>query len=108
MNKFIRHLYIIAFCVLMVNRVTAQNADTMIYLAQSARSVGFGFPVLNYSLLSSLNHSGYSLSFHSTRFREKPEYLTQFHQHFEMGVLYNQANDSYITTLGFNGGWSRH
>ena len=68
----------------------------------------FGFPVLNYSLLSSLNHSGYSLSFHSTRFREKSKYLTQFHQHFEIGILYNQANDSYVTTLGFNGAWSRH
>ena len=79
----------------------------MIYRSQLVRSVGLGFPVLNYSLLSSLNHSGYSLGFHSTRFREKPEYLTQFHQHFEIGILYNQANDSYITTLGFNGGWSR-
>ena len=80
----------------------------MIYRSHSVRSIGFGFPVLNYSLLSSLNHSGYSLSFHSTRFREKPEHLTQFHQHFEIGILYNQANDSYITLLDFNGGWSRH
>jgi len=26
----------------------------------------------------------------------------------QIGVLHNNANDSYITTLGFNGGWSRH
>ena len=80
----------------------------MIYRSQSVRSVGFGFPALNYSLLSSLNHSGYSISFHSTRFREKPEHLMQFHQHFEIGMLYNKANNSYITVLDFNGGWSRH
>jgi len=80
----------------------------MIYRSQSVRSVGLGFPILNYSLLSSLNHSGYSLSFHSTRFREKPEHFSQFYQHFEIGILYNNANDSYITKLGFNGGWSRH
>jgi len=92
---------------LILSRATAQNADTMIYRSQSVRSVGFGIPVLNYSLLSSLNHSGYSLSFHSVRFREKPKYLTQFHQHFEIGILYNHANDSYITALDFNGGWSR-
>ena len=80
----------------------------MIYRSQLTRSVGLGFPVLNYSLLSPLNHSGYSLGFHSTRFREKPEYLTQFHQHFEIGILYNKANDSYMTILDFKGGWSRH
>jgi len=92
---------------LIMGRVAAQSADTMIYRSQSVRSAGFGFPVLNYSLLSPLNHSGYSLSFHSVRFREKPDYLTQFHQQFEIGILYNQANDSYITTLNFNGGWAR-
>ena len=108
MNYSVKVLCFTTFFVLMTGRVAAQNADTMIYRSQSVRSVGFGFPVINYSLLSSLNHSGYSISFHSTRFREKPEHLTQFHQHFEIGILYNQANDSYITTLGFNGAWSRH
>jgi hypothetical protein len=86
----------------------AQNDDTLYYRSQSVRSVGFGFPVLNYPFLSELNHSGYSFSFHSTRFRDKPDHLTQFHQHFELGILYNNANDSYITKLGFAGGWSRH
>jgi len=80
----------------------------MIYRSHSVRSAGFGFPALNYSLLSSLNHSGFSISFHSTRFREKPEHLTQFYQHFEIGILYNHANDSYITQLDFSSGWSRH
>jgi len=28
--------------------------------------------------------------------------------HSELGILYNNANDSYVTTLCFNGGWSRH
>jgi len=92
----------------MMTNVVAQNADTLIYRSQSVRSVGVGFPALNYPLLSSLNHSGYSIGFHSTRFREKPEHLTQFQMHSELGILYNNANDSYITTLGFNGGWSRH
>jgi len=88
--------------------VAAQNTDTLIYRSQSVRSVGFGFPTVNYSLLSSLNYSGHSLSFHSTRFREKLEHLTQFQIHSELGILYNNANDSYVTTLCFNGGWSRH
>jgi hypothetical protein len=92
----------------MAGRVMAQNADTLIYRSQSVRSVGVGFPAINYSLLSPLNHSGYSLNFHSTRFLDKPEYLTQFRMHFELGLLYNHANDLYITSLGFNGGWSRH
>ena len=86
----------------------AQSADSLIYRSQSVRSVGVGFPTVNYSLLSPLNHSGYALYFHSTRFFDKPEYLTQFQLHFELGLLYNNANDSYITTLGFNGEWSRH
>ena len=90
------------------SHVAAQNVDTMVYRYQSVRSAGAGFPALNYSLLSHLNHSGYSFNFHSTRFSEKPKYLTQFHLHFELGVLYNTANDSYITSLGFRGGWSRH
>ena len=87
---------------------TAQNADTMYYRAKSVRSAGVGFPALNYSLLSPLKHSGYSVNFHSTRFREQPKYFSQFQLHFDLGVLYNNANDSYITTLGFHGGWSRH
>jgi len=91
-----------------LNYVAAQNADTLFYRSQSVRSVGCGFPALNYPLLSLLNHSGYSICFHSTHFYEKPEYLTQFQIHSGLGVLYNNANDSYITTLGFNGGWSRH
>jgi len=89
-------------------RTAAQNDDTLYYRSQSVRSVGVGFPVLNYPFLSELNHSGYSFSFHSTRFRENQDYLIQFHQHFELGMLYNNANDSYITKLGFAGGWSRH
>jgi len=63
---------------------------------------------VNYSLLSPLNHSGYAIDFLSTRFREIPEHLTQFHTQMKLGLLYNYANDSYITTLGFNSGWSRH
>ena len=104
----VKFLYITVFCILITGRVAAQNADTLFYRSQSVRSVGFGFPVLNYSFLSELNHSGYALSFHSTRFREKPKHLSQFQQHFELGLLYNNANDSYITKLGFSGGWSRH
>ena len=103
-----KHLYITVFCLLITTCVTAQNTDTLIYRSQSVRSVGFGFPTVNYSLLSSLNYSGYSFNFHSTRFREKPKHLTQFQIHSELGILYNDANDSYITTLCFNGGWSRH
>ena len=103
-----KFLYISVFCILITGRVAAQNTDTLIYRSQSVRSVGCGFPVLNYSFLSPLNHSGYAISSHSTRFREKPEHLTQMQLHFELGLLYNHANDSYITTLGFNGGWSRH
>jgi len=93
---------------LMIGRVVAQNTDTLYYRSQSVRSVGVGFPTINYSLISPLNHSGYSLNFHSTRFLDKPEHLTQFRMHFELGLLYNNANDSYITSLGFSGGWSRH
>jgi len=88
--------------------VAAQNADTLIFRSRSARSLGIGFPALNYSMLSPLNHSGYSLCFRSTRFRELPEHLSQFQLNSELGILYNHANDSYITTLGFNCGWSRH
>jgi len=88
--------------------VVAQSADTLFYRSQSVRSVGVGFPAINYSLLSPLNYSGYSFNFYSIRFLGKPEHLTQFHLHFELGLLYNNANDSYIATLGFNGGWSRH
>ena len=86
----------------------AQNTDSLIYRSQSVRSIGVGFPTVNYSLLSPLNHSGYAINFHSTRFFDKPDYLTQFQLHSELGLLYNNANDSYITTLGFNVGWSRH
>jgi hypothetical protein len=93
---------------MIVGRVAAQNPDTLIYRSQSVRSIGAGFPSVNYSLLSPLNHSGYSLSFHSTRFRERPKHLTQFQFHFELGLLYNDANDSYITSLGFNNNWARH
>ena len=88
--------------------VAAQNADTMFYRSHSVRSAGVGFPALNYFLLSNLNHSGYSINFHSTRFSEKPKYYAQFHLHFTLGLLHNNANNSYITSLGFHGGWSRH
>jgi hypothetical protein len=88
-------------------RATAQG-DTLVYRSQSVRLVGWGFPATNYSLLSPLNHSGYSISVHSTRFREKPKHFTQFQLHFELGLLYNNANESYITTLGFSSGWSRY
>ncbi len=91
-----------------IGHVKAQQTDTLVYAHQSVRSIGFAFPALNYSLLSPLNHSGYALAFHSTRFREKPKYLSQFHLHFELGILYNNANDSYITPLSFQSGWSRH
>jgi hypothetical protein len=91
----------------MVGRAAA-HPDSLIYRSQSVRSIGVGFPSINYSLLSPLNHSGYSLGSHSTRFRKKPNSLTQFQLHFELGLLYNNANDSYITTLGFNSSWSRH
>ena len=108
MHITVKYLCITAFCLLIIGRVAAQNADTLVYRNQSVRSVGVGFPSVNYPMLSPLNYSGYSLSFHSTRFRDKPKYLTQFQMHSELGLLYNDANDSYITTLGFNGGWSRH
>ena len=101
-------MYITAFCMLIIGHVSAQNVDTMFFRSKSVRSAGVGFPVLNYSLLSNLNHSGHSLNFHSTRFNEKPKYLSQFKLHFELGVLYNNANDSYITSLSFRSGWSRH
>ena len=93
---------------MLTGRLAAQNTDTLFYRSQSVRSIGFGFPALNYSLLSSLNHSGYSLCFHSTRFRDKTTHLNQFQMHSELGLLYNKANDSYITSLGFNCGWSQH
>ena len=108
MHIFVKRLYITAFCMLIISCVAAQNADTMIYRSQSVRSAGLGFPVLNYSLLSLLNHSGYSANFHSIRFLDQSKYFTQFHLHFEIGMLYNNANDSYITSLGFRCGWSRH
>ena len=107
-NIFVKFLYITVFFILMTGSATAQNFDTLYYRSQSVRSLGFGFPALNYPFLSELNHTGYSSSFHSTRFREKPDGLTQFYQHFELGILHNNANDSYITKLGFAGGWSRH
>ena len=93
---------------LMMGRVVAQNTDTLIYRYQSIRSIGAGLPTINYSLLSPLNYSGFSLNFHSTRFFDRPEHLTQFQMFFGYGLLYNNANDSYIGTLGFNAGWSRH
>ena len=108
MHISFKTLIFIVFFLTMTARLTAQNTDTLLYRSHSVRSFGFGFPEVNNSLLSPLNHSGYSLSFRSTRFREKPEYLSQFHQHFEIGVLHNQANDSYITSLAFAGGFSRH
>ena len=108
MHFSVKYLYITAICMLISGRLAAQNSDTLIYRSRSVRSVGLGFPALNYSLLSQLNHSGYSLNFHSTRFRENPSYLKQFHLHFELGLMYNHANDSYITSLGFHGNWSRH
>ena len=104
----IKYLYITAFCMMISCLAAAQNTDTIYYRAQSVRSAGVGFPALNYSLLSQLKHSGYSFNFHSTRFREKPKYFSQLRLHFDLGLLYNNANDSYITTLGFHGGWSRH
>lgn len=104
----VKTLYITVFLITITGSAAAQNFDTLYYRSQSVRSLGFGFPLLNYPFLSELNHSGYSLGFHSTRFCIKPEYQTQFHQHFELGVLYNNANDSYITKLGFSGGWTKH
>ncbi len=88
--------------------VSAQPVDTLTYSHQSVRSIGIAFPALNYSFLSPLNHSGYALAFHSVRFREKPKYLNQIQLHSEFGLLYNDANDSYITSLSFRGDWSRH
>ena len=108
MQILLKSLYIIAFCTLINFSVSAQKADTLFYRFQSVRSIGCGFPALNYSLLSSLNYSGYSLSFHSTRFRENAAFLNQFQTHSEIGILYNNVYNSYITTLGFNGGWTRH
>ncbi len=101
-------LYITLFCVFATGFATAQSTDTLVYRHQSVRSIGFAFPALNYSFLSPLNHSGYALSFHSTRFLEKAKSLSQFQVHSEIGLLYNDANDSYITTLAFRCGWSRH
>ena len=108
MHVSIKRLYIFVLCTVTIGRIAAQSADTLIFQSQSIRSVGCGFPTVNYSLLSPLNHSGYSLNFLSTRFREIPKHLTQFHLQMKLGVLYNFANDQYITTLGFNSGWSRH
>jgi hypothetical protein len=88
----------------MVGRAAA-HPDSLIYRSQSVR---VGFPSISYSTLSPLNHSGYSLGFHSTRFCKMPNSLTQFQLHFELGLLYDNANDLYITTLGFNSSWSRH
>ena len=101
-------LCITVLCTAIIGRSIAQNVDTMIFQSQSVRLVGCGFPVLNYSLLSPLNHSGYSLCFLSSRFREKPEHLTQFQMQIKIGVLHNDANDSYVTSLGFSGGWIQH
>jgi len=93
---------------MIVVSVAAQNADTLEYRSQSVRSVGIGFPAVNYSYLSPLNHSGLSVGFQSVRFREKPEHFTQFRMHSKLGILYNNANDSYITMLGISSGFSRH
>ena len=89
-------------------RLSAQNNDTLKFKTQSVRLVGFGFPNVNYSLLSPLNYSGYSFNFDSNRFREKHEIFIQNHINTKLGLLYNDANDSYITSLGVNCGWSRH
>ena len=107
MKNLVKYLYIIAFCVLPAKCAIAQNSDSLIYAAQSVRSAGCGIPALNYSLLSPLIHSGYSVNFHSTRFNEKPEHLSQFQIHSKIGFLHNNANDSYITSLGVSAGWSR-
>ena len=101
-------MYVTVFYTLIISRVAAQNVDTLIFHSHAVRSVGGGVSALNYSLLSPLKHSGYSLGFLSVRFREKPEYITQFKIHLEFGLLYNDANDSYITSLGVNSGWLRH
>ena len=103
-----RYRFAVAFFATIFVNVSAQNADTLIFQSKSIRSVGCGFPALRYDLLSPLNHSGYSIGFSSSRYREKPNHLTQFKTHLELGVLHNQANDSYITMLGFNGAWSKH
>jgi hypothetical protein len=108
MKISVKYLYIITFCALITNSVEAQNTDTLVFQSRFVRSVGLGFPTLNYSLLSPLNHSGYSLGFLSTRFREKQNHLNQFQIYSEIGTLYNHANDSYITLLGFDGRLSRH
>ena len=108
MKISVKYIHIIAFCTLIAYRVEAQNADTLIFQSHSVRLVGLGFPELNYSLLSPLNHSGHSLAFRSIHFREKQEYLRQFQISAEIGALYNHANDSYITSLGINCSLSKH
>lgn len=108
MNISRKHLYIIAFCALFSSRAAAQPTDTLLYRSQLVRSAGAGFPALNYALLSPLNHHGYSINFYSSRLRAKAQHINQFNQQFQIGVLYNQANNSYITQLSFSGGWSRH
>ncbi len=104
----VKFLYVTLFCLSLACVLPAQTIDTLVYSHQLVRSVGVTFPSLNYPLLSPLNHSGYGLAFHSTRFHEKANYLNQFQTHLELGLLYNNANDSYITSLGFRGDWSRH
>lgn len=101
-------IYIATLFILLSASVKAGPADTSAYSHQLVRSAGIAFPVLNYSLFSRLNHSGFALAFHSNRFREKQKYLSQFHLHFEPGLLYNSVNDSYIASLTFRSNWSRH
>ena len=108
MKNSIKYLYFIAFFAIIACRVTAQGADTLIFQSRSVRSIGCGFPAVNYDLLSPLNHSGYSIGTVSTRFREQPGHIRRFQTYFGLGLLYNYANDSYLTTFSFNGALSFH
>jgi hypothetical protein len=108
-NKIlVKYLYITVFFILITYRIKAQNTDTPVFQSHSVRLTGFGFPVLNYPLISPLNHSGYSIGFHSVRFRDKGDCSVQFQINSEFGLLYNNANDSYITMLNFSGIRSKH
>ncbi len=108
MHVTLKYLYITLFCISAIGRLSAQQVDSSTYSHRSVRSAGIAFPGLNYPLLSPLNHTGYAIGFHSTRFRERPKSLTQFQLHSEFGLLYNNVNDSYITSLSFRGNLSRH
>ena len=108
MNNILNRLYFSALCSMLLFNVTARDTDSLIFQSQSVRSVGMGFPALNYDLLSQLNHTGYSICFASTRFRDKPAHLTLIDTHFRLGILYNAANDSYITMLGFSASLTRY